>query len=289
MLRSMNELEDCAIGAIDGGVGHVKDFLFDDDAWVIRYFVVQTGFWLYSRKVLISPIAICGADWTEKRLLVAITKEQVRHSPDIDTDKPVSRQHETEYLGYYSYPSYWGGAGLWGSGMVPYALYPGYGEDRSGLSNSRDANQAYMRAERASHSQDDPHLRSCKAIVGYHIHARDGEIGHVSGLLVDEHTWSIRYLVVAISNWGLGPQVLISPEWIHEIRWIDETVLLDLSRQSVKEAPHYDYSELLDRQKEIMLYRHYDRSGYWSDDSEQALSGTAQRRSSKSKATTTPV
>jgi len=58
MLRSMNDLEDCAIRATDGIVGHVKDFYFDDKAWVIRYLVVDTGPWLLSRKVLISPIAI---------------------------------------------------------------------------------------------------------------------------------------------------------------------------------------------------------------------------------------
>ena len=43
MLRSMQELEDYAIGATDGAVGHVKDCLFDDEAWVIRYLVVATG------------------------------------------------------------------------------------------------------------------------------------------------------------------------------------------------------------------------------------------------------
>ena len=113
MLRSMKDLEEYAIRATDGTIGHVKDFYFDDVAWVIRYLVVDTGTWLSGRKVLISPIAIGHPNWTEKILPVAITKEQVKNSPTVDTEKPVSRQHEIEYFGFYGYPFYWGGAGIW--------------------------------------------------------------------------------------------------------------------------------------------------------------------------------
>jgi hypothetical protein len=119
MLRSMKDLENYAIRATDGIIGHVKDFYFDDGTWVVRYLVVETGSWLSSRKVLISPMAIGHPEWTGRVLPVSITKEQVKNSPDIDTDRPVSRQHERQYLEYYGYPFYWGGAGLWGAGVYP--------------------------------------------------------------------------------------------------------------------------------------------------------------------------
>jgi len=266
MLRSMKDLEGYAIGATDGNVGHINDFLFDDDAWVIRYFVVQTGSWLSNRKVLISPIAIRQPNWVDKILPVGITKEQVRNSPDIDTDKSVSRQHETEYLGYYGYPHYWGGVGLWAGGIYPYSMYPGYvgyGPGRTGIT---EESIAHGRVEHARNRRDDPHLRSCKSVIGYHIHATDGDIGHIAGLLVDEQTWAVRYLVIDTSNWWIGHQVLIAPEWIDEVRWIDQTVSIDLKRQSVKDAPPYDSTEELNRQMEMGLYRHHDRSGYWSED-----------------------
>jgi len=116
MLRSMKDLEDYALGATDGTIGHVKDFYFDDEAWVIRYLVVETGRWLSSRKVLISPIAIGNPNWVDRILPVSITKEQVKNSPDIDTAKPVSRQHEILDLNYYGFPPYWGGRDMgWGS------------------------------------------------------------------------------------------------------------------------------------------------------------------------------
>ena len=125
MLRNTKDIENCVIGATDGIIGHVKDLYFDDEAWVIRYLVVDTGPWLSSRKVLISPIAISSPNWTEEILPVSITKEQVKNSPDIDTDKPVSRQHENAYMGYYGYPYYWDGAGLWGGGAYPGMLMTG--------------------------------------------------------------------------------------------------------------------------------------------------------------------
>jgi PRC-barrel domain len=267
MLRSMKDLEDYAIGATDGTIGHVKDFYFDDEAWVIRYLVVDTGTWLSSRRVLISPIAIGHPNWTEKILPVSITKEQVKNSPDIDTEKPVSRQHEIRYLGYYGYPYYWGGAGLWGGGAYPNMMMPGYaGFVSTPHAVQSEAEKTYAQAEAARHQNDDPHLRSCKTVMSYHIQATDGDIGHVQGLLVDEETWAIRYMVVDTSNWWLGHQVLIAPQWIQDVSWSDATVSVNLTRQAVKDAPPYDSTAQLDRQREMAIHEHYGRPVYWADE-----------------------
>lgn len=266
MLRSMNDLEDYTIRATDGIIGRVKDFYFDDAAWVIRYLVVDTGTWLSSRKVLISPIAIGDPDRTGKTLPVSITKEQVKNSPDIDTDKPVSRQHEIRYLGYYGYPFYWGGGGLWGAGAYPNLMMPGYaGVVSAPLGAQTDIEKIYAQAEAVRHEHDDPHLRSAKEVIGYHIHANDGEIGHVQGLLFDEKTWAIRYLIVDTSNWWLGHKVLVAPQWIQDVSWPDSTVSVNLTRQAVQDAPPYDSAALLDRDKEIGIHQHYQRKGYWEE------------------------
>ena len=263
MLRSMKDLENYAIGATDGPIGQVKDFYFDDQAWVIRWLVVETGSWLSGRKVLISPMSVRHADWAARLLPVAITQDQVRNSPDIDTQQPVSRQHERDYLGYYGYPYYWGGAGMWGDGMMPYAMmtdYPASGVDSAERERERAA-EASAEAER--HRNDDPHLRSCQAIVGYHIHATDGEIGHVDGLLVDEETWAIRYLVVNTSNWWMGHQVLVAPPWITGVHWSDMSVTVGLSRQAIRDAPVYDSAAALNREQEAGLHAHHARPVYW--------------------------
>ena len=117
MLLTSQELEKYTIKAIDGEIGHVEDFYFDDESWVVRYLVVDAGSWLTSHQVLVSPVFIHDANWVERTLPVSITKDQVRHSPGINIDQPVSRQNEDQYMGYYGYPNYWGDAGIWGAGM----------------------------------------------------------------------------------------------------------------------------------------------------------------------------
>jgi hypothetical protein len=267
MLRTMRDLEDYAIGATDGTIGHVKDFYFDDKAWVIRYLVVDTGTWLSSRKVLISPFAVGLPNWPEKLLPVSITKEQVKNSPDIDTDKPVSRQSERQYLGYYGYPIYWGGAGLWGEGLYPSMMMPSYANvNAASRAVQSAAENTRLQAEEARHQKDDPHLRSCKSVVDHHIEATDGDIGHVQGFLVDEATWAIRYMIVNTSNWWLGHQVLVSPHWIANVRWPDATVTVKLNRQQVKDAPAYDPEAQVDRKQEMDIHKHYGRPGYWKNE-----------------------
>lgn len=270
MLRSLKDLEDYTIRATDGKIGHVKDFYFDDAAWAIRYLVVDTGSWLSSRRVLISPIAIGHADWTERVLPVSITKEQVKNSPDIDTEKPVSRQHELGYLSYYGYQDYWSGDGLWGDMSYPSLLMPAH----AGLVSAPpvippDAATVSARAEAARHKEGDPHLRSCKGILDYDIQATDGDIGHVQGLLVDDETWAIRYMVVETGHWWLGHRVLIAPQLIQKVSWSNTAVSVDLTRQAVKDAPRYDSAAQLDREQEIGIHEHYGLPAYWSAESKR--------------------
>jgi hypothetical protein len=264
MLRSISDLEDYAIQATDGVIGQVKDFYFDDREWVIRYLVVEAGTWLSSRKILISPISIGTTDWANHVLPVSLTKEQVRNSPDIDTDKPVSRQHEMAYLGYYGYPSYWGGTGLWGTSAYPGMLMTGDASlELAQPVQQSDAKRAYALTAAAQHQNDDPNLRSCEAVNGYHLLASDGDIGHVEGYLVDDETWAIRYVIVNTSNWWLGHKVLIAPQWIVAVGWEDATVSTSLTRQSLKDAPPYDAAVPLDRDQESNIYKHYGQTGYW--------------------------
>ena len=258
MLCTIDDLEGYAIQAADGIIGHVKDLYFDDDAWGVRYLVVQTGAWLIGRKVLISPIAITHPNRTEKTLSVSMTKEQVANSPEIDTDKPVSRQHEILHLEYYHHPYYWGSHDLSARGIF-------LGSDLTGVGyGGADAEYQQMKAERtkeltkaAESDNQDTHLRSCKAVVSYHIQALDGELGHVSGLLVDDETWTIRYIIVDTRNWWLGRQLLIAPHWIESVNWADATISVNLSRRSIKNAPLYTSTGVLDQKHEIVgLFNH---------------------------------
>ena len=267
MLRSLRDLEGYVISATDGSIGQVKDVYFDDKSWVVRYLIVDTGSWLSSRKVLISPIAIGQSNSGDRVLPASISREQVKNSPDIDTDKPVSRQHEMEYLGYYEYPYYWGGAGFWGAGVYPNAMLMGVGFAGSDAAHATaQAAEARAAREAVRHQDDDPHLRSGHAVMKYDIEASDGGVGHVQGLLIDEETWAIRYLIVNTSNWWVGHRVLIAPQWIKSVSWPDHSVMVNLTRQAVKDAPPYNSAVTLDREGESRLHKHYASAGYWADE-----------------------
>ena len=122
MLTNAANLKGLVIRATNGEIGTVDQFYFDDEAWAIRYLTLDTGGWLGGRRVLISPISVVHTDWQMKRLDVALTKKQVENSPNIDIHKPVSRQHEAVYLGYFAYPYYWGGTNMWGPALYPSGL-----------------------------------------------------------------------------------------------------------------------------------------------------------------------
>ncbi len=264
MLLNVKDLYGFSVAASDGSIGEVGDCYFDDQTWTTRFFVVETGPWLRGRKVLIPPIAIQSLDWAEKVLSISLARERVKNSPDIDTSKPVSRQHETEQFGYYGFSSEWGQGQLWGGGPRPGMSLAGPTSAR--LPTEPQALKRFVDAQLKLHRDrgDDPHLRSSRTIENYYIHATDGDIGHVESLLVDDAGWAIRYLVVNTSDWWLGHQVLLAPQWIDDIGWLNATVSVDLTRQAIKDAPAYDAKAPPNGEQERALFDHYGRPDHWS-------------------------
>ncbi len=265
MLINTAHLKGLVIQATDGEIGTVDQFYFDDEAWAIRYLTVDTGGWLGGREVLISPISVVHTDWQTKRLDVALTKKQVENSPNIDTHKPVSRQHEAAYLGYYGYSYYWVGPNMWGP-----VLYP------SGLPIPSAEFEEKM-ADRVRRESQDSHLRSSEAVTGYHIEASDGEIGHLDGFVMDDKAWAVRYIEVATRNWWPGKKVLVSPAWIQQVSWTDSKVRVALSREAIKNSPEFVESTPITREYEDRLYLHYGRPPYWLHEAEHEPSFSVTR------------
>ena len=263
MLGAVKHLEHYAIHAGNGFIGHVRDIYFDDHSWVVRYFVVDTGGWLPDRKVLISPISVTGVNAEDRVLTLPITRQQVKDSPDIDTDKPISRQHERTLLSYYGYPYYWGTGELWGTGSFPGLLLNARERGTMIPADRADIQRGLETGEAGSHPDADTHLRSCSAVTGYRIEAADGYMGQVKDFLVEESTWAIRYLVVNTSEWWSGHKVLVAVRWINSVRWMDNVVTVDLTREAVKDSPAYDPERMVDREQEVALFKHHGRTVYW--------------------------
>jgi hypothetical protein len=108
-------------------------------------------------------------------------------------------------------------------------------------------------------SAGDQHLRSAHEVAGYHIHAQDGEIGHVEDFLVSDDTWTIRYLLVDTSKWIGGRTVLLPPELAQRIDWTRQMMHVDVTREFVKESPEYDPGAVIDRTHDERLADFYGR------------------------------
>jgi hypothetical protein len=257
MLDKVKTLEGFKLRNLEGEIGKVKDFYFDDKHWTIRYLIVDTGNWLIGRQVLISPHAVSSVNRNDRDISVRLTNKQIEESPPLSADKPVSRQFEEQINWYYGWTPYWGGPSVWGANAYPYFVgdYANVTGDHGRLMEpSVDEKAAW-----------DPHLRSTRAVNGYHIQAADGEIGHVSDFIIDAKSWTIRYMVVDTRNWWPGKKVLISPMWIEHINWSDAKVAVSLSRENIKLAPEYTQDTLFTPDYEVRLHRHYNRPAYWPD------------------------
>ena len=244
MLTNASAINGYAIAASDGRLGTVEDFLFDDASWMVRWLVVDTGNWLSGRKVLLPPLVLGHPSPEERAFPVILTMQQVKDSPNIDTDRPVSRQMETNLYDYYGWSPYWG-SGLYLGGFM------------SGYDYTLESQRRAEHTAEIQRRNDDPHLRSIDVVTGYHIHASDGEIGHVEDFLLEDADWSIHYLVVDTKNWWPGKKVLISPRSARDINWRDRLVNLDVDRQKVKDSPAYDASTTVDRAYEKHFHSYY--------------------------------
>ena len=247
MLSKAKTLQGYSLQNIDDEtIGKVKEFYFDDRYWTVRYLVADTGNWLMGRQILISPYALVAVNSDHQNIVTSLTKKQIEDSPSQDSDKPVSRQFEQSYYGYYGWPKYWTGPHAWGTS--PYLV-----RNHKQWKNSTEGEKAW-----------DPHLRSTYGVSGHHIQALDGELGHVEDFIIDDETWTIRYLIVDTHNWWPGKKVLVSPQWIERVSWDESKVFVNLPREAIKQAPEYDGSRPITRDYETRLHLHYQREGYWA-------------------------
>lgn len=249
MLRSLNELRGYAIEAKDGEVGKVDDFLFDEEIWLLRYLVVNTGGFLNRKKVLVYPLALEKPRWEEEKLPVDLTKEQIEQSPEIDFDQPVSRQNERALFSYFGWTPYWAPQDV----IVGAHLNPVEAQKEVELSH-----------EKSEEEGEDPHLRSIHEVTNYHIVAKDGAIGHIEDFIADDDDWSVRYFVVDTRNWLPGKKVILAAEWILKTDWMSNTVSVDMTQEQIKNAPEYDPDKPVNREYEVRLYDYYGRPKYWT-------------------------
>jgi len=237
-LRNLKNLSGFALAARDGEIGKLKEVYFDDQVWFVRYLVVHMGGRFLGREVLITPQVIESVDEDARLIVVKLTREQVENSPPVSTELPVSRHYEAEYHRYYGLEPYWA-MGPIGAPAAP-----------------RPIPLPAVPPREAEH----PHLRSSDEVCGYHIAARDGDIGKVDDFVIDESDWSIAYVAIDTRRWLPGRTVLISPAWVKAVDWPGRSITVDLDRDAIKSAPEYDPSKVVTAEYEAELFAHYGKS-----------------------------
>lgn len=221
MKMDINSLIGYKIAATDGELGEVTDFYFDDKAWTIRYLIVETGTWLSHRKVLISPESVKKDFRTPGKFNVDLTVDQVRNSPHIDTQLPVSRQQREILHKHHSWENYWESSFFGGGDVGDTIASP---EEQEKIIASLDT-----------------HLRSIEDVSGYHIHAYNGQLGHVNNFILDDETWRITQLVIDTRKWlrRSGHKVLIDVSHVESVQWYNYEVFVDMRVEEVDNSPEY--------------------------------------------------
>ncbi len=107
ILRSAEEVIDYHIQAQDGEIGHVEDFIMDDQPWSLRYMVVDTRNWLPGRKVLVAPDWVDAIRWSDRTVSVKLSRAEVEESPEYKPFAPINREYEERLYDYYGRPTYW--------------------------------------------------------------------------------------------------------------------------------------------------------------------------------------
>ena len=231
MQRRTSAFTGYTIEAVDGKVGFISDILFEDQTWKLRWFVVNTGSWLLGRKILIHPSALERPDIRQRAFPSSLTKVQVEASPDLKCNQPVSRQIDQDFSNYYTFLSGWGDDCYGGQSV---------GLLGSGASNSRSVPRVPVLED------DERQLLSIASMMGFSIHALDGDIGHLEDFLVEDESWTIEYAVVATKNWGFGRHVLISPTDIRTTNFLAEYVPINLTRYKIKCSPSWREPDWMD-------------------------------------------
>ncbi len=231
-LIDTQELKSYSIHAKDGELGKIADFYFDEEFFILRYFVVNTESFLLRKLVLVSPISLHSIDKDNKVVNLTLTKKELQDSPPFDSVETVSRQYEEAYNDYFAWPYYWSSPhSAWAIGPygVPWQYY-----DQMGRETER--NEERKKTIKAAQENV---LQSAKEVRSYAVEGVDEKFGHIQGFVIDAQTLAIEYIVVDTINYLPSKLVLLKPEWVENISWHHQSMSFPFLKDKITSAPAY--------------------------------------------------
>ena len=97
-LEISSDLTGFSIEALDGGIGKVDESSMEVSG---SYLVVDTGPWIFGKKVMLPGSVIDTVDYDTETVYVNRTKDEIKDAPEFDADKYRSESYRSELGGYY--------------------------------------------------------------------------------------------------------------------------------------------------------------------------------------------
>lgn len=242
MLRSLLNLEGYGLEAKDGRIGTLRNFLFEDNNWNIRYLVVDTGSIFPGPKVLVSPRKIKEIDWPKRSIELDMDIDEIKESPSLDSKKPVSKEMAEEFRKNTAWPVFW----------IPVSSRESFVEEAASNEPVHLEDQSIPNEE-----SNIPHLRSLAEVAGYQIQAKDDTLGNIKDFIVEDGlNWEIKELVIYTRNWIPGKSVLVPASKVEKVLWREKKVYLDMTSEKIEGSKEYSSDEPVNS-KHVKVYYDY--------------------------------
>jgi sporulation protein YlmC with PRC-barrel domain len=200
MFSNLRTLIDAPVITKDGDEKHVRNLLFDDQSWCIRFLVVEVGSWLARQLVVVQTDVVDPPDWAKQLMQTNLSTDELLKSPEVDAEKPVSRQQQLALNKHFGWPDHMSD---WYT--PPIATHREFPVD----------------------SHDDPHLRGALDLVGYEVWTTDGNLGVLEDYVLQPASWRIKYLMVRVGDWVFGRRQFVPVRSVKAISWAHHRVILD--------------------------------------------------------------
>ena len=247
MKRSLKEINTYSVQTIDEENGKIKNFLFDEDTWIIRYLDVEMGNFFVEKRILIPKEQIGIPEWEDQNFPIKLTMKRIDDSPGLERDLPVSRRYEQDLANYYDVVPYW---------PTDKDLYP----NREFFFTSNKIIR--IPKNMVKEENIDTSLRSFSEVHRYSIKSIDDTFGHLSDLIIDDSDWQIVYVVLDTKNivpWS--KQIILPVEFVEEINFPNREIRIDLTKEAIKNAPEYNSTKAVNSQFEKELTDFYRQKG----------------------------
>jgi hypothetical protein len=223
MLKNVDTFKNNEVHASDGMIGIIRDLYFDTQDLILKFMVIDTQSWLENREILISPESVKRFNWDRNKFDLGLLKRRIEQSRVISIDEPAGPGGRKQSREYYFLSTYWD-------------------SERAG------GNLA--------------HLLKDSELKRFDICLSDGRIGGTAGIIIEESTWKVEFIIVDADSMEAGKLVPLPAGWINRIDPKEGIIHVDLNKEDILNAPTFPAEELEDESNEKALYNYYSRHLY---------------------------